>query len=149
MKLVCMSMIFHCTRLHLSKCRVSRVVSIKQNDNGNFKQPAMLVILVFRKRGHLKFVNSLKLYQHTKCHCPTLAVPCFASASEIWRPPFCNGWSYSIKNDGIEVTFNVMIFLLNFVKIYQLDQKFLRRPHIDARTHRLKGDLISMFFFLI
>jgi hypothetical protein len=32
-------------------------------------------------------------------------------------------WScFSIKNYGIEVTFNGIIFLLNFVKMYQLAQ---------------------------
>jgi len=34
------------------------------------------------------------------------------------RPPFWNGWSYGIKNYGVEVTFNDMTSLLNFMKIY-------------------------------
>jgi hypothetical protein len=33
------------------------------------------------------------------------------------RPPFWNGYSYGIKNYGVEVT-NGMTSLLNFIKIY-------------------------------
>jgi hypothetical protein len=35
------------------------------------------------------------------------------------RPPFWNGYVYSIKYYGVEVTFNGMTYLLNLIKIYQ------------------------------
>jgi hypothetical protein len=55
------------------------------------------------------------------------------------RPPFWNGCSYGIKNYGVEVTFNGMTSLLNFIKIYQLVQKFM-----GSRHTRQDGDLISL-----
>jgi hypothetical protein len=39
--------------------------------------------------------------------------------------PFCNGCSYSIKNYGVEVTFNRNVSVLNFIKICQFVQKLL------------------------
>jgi hypothetical protein len=39
------------------------------------------------------------------------------------RPLFWNGWSYGIKKYGVEVIFNDMTFLLNFMVLYQLVQK--------------------------
>jgi hypothetical protein len=55
------------------------------------------------------------------------------------RPPFWNAWAYRIKKYGVEVTFNGIISLLHFIKIYQLVQKLLGR---DRQT----GDLISLTF---
>jgi hypothetical protein len=54
------------------------------------------------------------------------------------RPLFWNGWSYRIKNYGIEVTFNGITPLLNFIKIYQLIQ--------SSMGDREDGDLISLYF---
>jgi hypothetical protein len=56
------------------------------------------------------------------------------------RPPFWNAWRYGIKKYGVEVTFNGMTSLLNFIKIYQLVQKLL------GGTHRQTADLISLTF---
>jgi hypothetical protein len=61
------------------------------------------------------------------------------------RPPFCNGWSYGIKKYDVEVIFNGMTSLLNFIKIYQLVQKLLGG---DTQTDRQDGDLISLTSFL-
>jgi hypothetical protein len=49
-------------------------------------------------------------------------------------PPFWNGWSYGIKKHGIEVTFNGVTSLLNFMKIYELVQTLLGGT--DRRTDR-------------
>jgi hypothetical protein len=49
----------------------------------------------------------------------------------------------SIKKYSIEVTFNGMTSLLNFIKIYLLVQKLLRG---HRRTDRQAGDLISLTF---
>jgi hypothetical protein len=45
------------------------------------------------------------------------------------RPPFWNGWRHGIKKYGVEVTFNGMTPLPNFIKIYQLVQKLLGGAH--------------------
>jgi hypothetical protein len=47
-KLVGMSMIFHCTKLCLSKLNGLRVISIKQNVNFKFQPSGMFVFLVYR-----------------------------------------------------------------------------------------------------
>jgi hypothetical protein len=46
-------------------------------------------------------------------------------------PSFFNGCSYGIKNCGVEVIFNGITFILNFIKIYHLNKKI-----IGAGTHR-------------
>jgi hypothetical protein len=49
---------------------------------------------------------------------------------------------YGIKKNGVEVNFNGMTALLNFIKIYQLVQKLLGGTQTDRET----GDLISLTF---
>jgi hypothetical protein len=60
------------------------------------------------------------------------------------RPPFWDGLRYGIKKYGVDVTFNGMTSLLNFIKIYQLVQKLLGATH--RQTDRQTGDLISLTF---
>jgi hypothetical protein len=64
------------------------------------------------------------------------------------RPPFWNGLRYGIRKYGLEVTFNGMTSLLNFIKVYQLDQKLLGGTHrqTDRQTDRQTGDLTSLTF---
>jgi hypothetical protein len=59
------------------------------------------------------------------------------------RPPFWNSWRYGIEKYGVEVIFNRMTSLLNFIKIYQLVQKLLGG---DTQTDRQTGDIISLTF---
>jgi hypothetical protein len=60
------------------------------------------------------------------------------------RPPYWNAWRYEIKKYGVEVTFNGMTSLLNFIKIYQFVQKLLGGTH--KHTDRQAGDLKSLTF---
>jgi hypothetical protein len=53
---------------------------------------------------------------------------------------------YEIKKYGMEVTFNGMTSLPNFIKIYQLVQKLLGGGDTDGQTDRQDGDLISLTF---
>jgi hypothetical protein len=73
-------------------------------------------------------------------------VQVFHSPQKSERPPFWNGCSCSIKNGGVDVTFKGTSFLLNFIKIYELVQKFMGERHTDRQTHRQDGDLISLRF---
>jgi hypothetical protein len=57
--IVCMSMIFHYTELHLPKCNASGVAFIKWNVNFNFQLPMMFIFLVFSKSGHIKSCSEL------------------------------------------------------------------------------------------
>jgi len=55
--------------------------------------------------------------------CPLVQVLYTPQKSE--SPPFWNGWSCEIKDDGVKATFNGMASLLNFVKMYQLVENIL------------------------
>jgi hypothetical protein len=79
------------------------------------------------------------------CMFPRWLVQVLHPSQKFERPPFWNGWRYGIKEYGVEVTFNGMTSLLNFIKIYQLVQKLLW-GHTDRRTDRQTGDLISLTF---
>jgi hypothetical protein len=70
---------------------------------------------------------------------------------EILHPPrkferqlFCKGLCYGIKSCGIEVNFNGMTRLLNFIKMYRW-YKFCRDRQTQ-RHDREEGDLISLLF---
>jgi hypothetical protein len=81
-KLIGMSMISSYTKVQLSKCNGSWVVSTKQTMNFNIQTAAMFVF--FTEMILLKVVHPLKIYQYTQCHGPTLNGASFASISEVW-----------------------------------------------------------------
>jgi hypothetical protein len=83
-KLIGMSMISYRTKVHLSKCNGSWVVSTKLTMNFNIQMAAMFVFFVFDKNGLIKIVYPLKIYQYTKFHGPTLTGASFAYTSEVW-----------------------------------------------------------------
>jgi hypothetical protein len=67
---------------------------------------------------------------------------------QVWRPPqkfqrplFSNGGSYGIKKYGVEVSFNGMTSLLNFIKSINLFQK-----DADGETHG-RDHIILTFSF--
>jgi hypothetical protein len=59
-KLTGMSMISYYTRVHLSKCNGSWVVSTKQTMNFNIQTAAMFVFFVFDKNGLIKSYSSFE-----------------------------------------------------------------------------------------
>jgi hypothetical protein len=61
---------------------------------------------------------------------------------KLEHPPFLNGSIYRIKNYGVEVTFNGITSVLNFIQIYQLAQKLIG----ERETHRQDDDLLSLHF---
>jgi hypothetical protein len=74
-----MSMISYCTKVSLSECNGSWVVSTKQTMDFTIQTAAMFVFFVFYKNGLIKFVHPLKIYQYTKFHVPMLNGEIFAS----------------------------------------------------------------------
>jgi hypothetical protein len=132
-------MISYYTTVHLSKCNGSWVVSTEQTMNFNIQTAAMLAFLFLTKMVLLEVVHHLKIYQYTKFHVLTLTGASFASTSEVWTSAILE-WRCGIKNYGVEVTFNGMTSLLNFIKIYHLVQKLL------GGTDRQTGDHISLTF---
>jgi hypothetical protein len=60
MKLIGMSMISYYTKVHLSKCNGSSVVSTKQTTNFNIQTAAMFVFFVFDKNGLIKSCSSFE-----------------------------------------------------------------------------------------
>jgi hypothetical protein len=56
-------------------------------------------------------------------------------------------WSYGIRNYGFNVSSSGITSLLNFIKIYQLVQKFIGGGgEGDRQTHREGGYFISLLF---
>jgi hypothetical protein len=53
-------MISYYTKVHLSKCNGSWVVSTKQNTNFNIQTAAMFVFFVFDKNGFIKSCSSFE-----------------------------------------------------------------------------------------
>jgi hypothetical protein len=147
-KLIGMSMISYYTKVHLSKCNGSWVVSSKQTMNFNIQTAAVFVFFLFlTKTLLLKVVHPLKLYQYTKFHGPTLTGASFASTSEVWSSPFWNGWRYGITKYGVEVTFNGMISLLNFIKSTNWFKSYWGGGGSHRQTDWQTGDLINLTFF--
>jgi hypothetical protein len=71
------------------------------------------------------------------------------SLQKFERPQFWNGCSYGINNYGLEVIFNGVVSLLNFIKTYQLVQKLTwGDTHTHTHTHARArvGDLIILHF---
>jgi hypothetical protein len=126
-KLIGMSMISYCTKGHLSKCNGSWVVSTEQTMNFNIQTAAMFVFF-FYKNGLIKSCSSFEdLSVYNIFMVPRWLVQVLHPSQKFERPPFWNGYRYGIKKYGVEVTFNGMTSLLNFIKIYQLVQQLLGR----------------------
>jgi hypothetical protein len=68
-KLVGMSMISYYTKVNLSKCNGSWVVSAKQTMNFNIQLAPCSYFLFLTKMVSLKVVHPLKIYQYTKPSC--------------------------------------------------------------------------------
>jgi hypothetical protein len=64
-----MSMIFYFTKVHLSKCNGSQVVSTKQTMNFNIQLAAMFVIFIFDKNGLIKSYLSFEDLSVYKISC--------------------------------------------------------------------------------
>jgi hypothetical protein len=56
------------------------------------------------------------------------------SPQKFERLPFSNGCRYSIENYGVEVIFNGMTSLLNFIQICNLIQKLMGGRQTDTQT---------------
>jgi hypothetical protein len=146
-KLVGMSMIFNYTKVHLSKCNGSWVLSTKQNTNFNIQTAAMFVFFIFGKNGVTKSCSSfedLLVYKISWSHVDWCKFCIHLRSLNVHHFGKLKG--YGIKNYGVEVTFNGMTSLLNFIKIYQLVQKLLGGTHTDRRTNRLTGGLITLTY---
>jgi hypothetical protein len=118
-KLIGMSMTSYYTKVHLS-------ATVHELSPQNklwiliLKRPPCSYFLFLTKMVLLKVVHPLK-----KFHGPTLTGASFASTSEFWTPAILECIRYGIKMYGVEVSFNGMTSLQNFIKIYQLVQKLL------------------------
>jgi hypothetical protein len=77
-------MISYYTKVHLSKCNGSWVVSTKQTMNFNIQLASMFVFFIFDKNGLIKSCWAFNIYQCTKFDVPTLTGASFGSTSEVW-----------------------------------------------------------------
>jgi hypothetical protein len=72
---------------------------------------------LYAKVVSFKIVHPLNIYQNTKIVGPKLTGARFTSSSEVRTSTILEYLQLGIKNYGVEVTFNVMTSLLNFIKI--------------------------------
>jgi hypothetical protein len=136
-------MISYYTKVHLSKCNGSWVVSIKRTKSINIQLAAMFVFFIFDKNGLIKSCSSFEDLSVYKISCSHL---------DWWK--FCIHLrnlnvrhfgmveSCGIKKYGLEVIFNDMTFLLNFIK----STNWFKSIRGKTRTDRQTGDLISLSF---
>jgi hypothetical protein len=68
-KLIVVSMIFYYTKVHLSKCNGSWVVSTKQTMNFNIQTASLFVFFVFDKNGLIKSCSSFEYLSLYKISC--------------------------------------------------------------------------------
>jgi hypothetical protein len=113
-----------------SKRNVSWVVSTKQTMNFNIQTAAMFVFFCFwQKWSYEKLFILWREISIQNFMAPRWLMQVLHPPQKFERPPFWNGWRYGIKKYGIEVSFNGMTSLLNFIKIYLLVQKLLGGTH--------------------
>jgi hypothetical protein len=102
-----------CTTLNLFKFSGSWVVSMKQNVYFTFQPPFMFVFLFFSQ----KFFNLRRSVSIQNFMVPFLLVQVLhPSQKSECLPSWNNGWSYGIEKYVVEITFNGMTSLLNFMK---------------------------------
>jgi hypothetical protein len=141
-KLIDMSMISYYTKVHLSKCN-GWVVSPKLTMNFNIQTAAMFVFVCFwQKWSYWKLFILWRSLCIQNFMAPRWLVQVLHPPQKFERSPSWNAWRYGIKKYDVEVTFNGMTFLLNFIKIYQFVQMLLWGTHTDRQA----GDLISLTF---
>jgi hypothetical protein len=63
--------------------------------------------------------------KHKSLYDPTATDEDLHASQKFELPPFWNGLSYGIKKYGVEVTFNGMTSIPNFIKVYKLVQMLL------------------------
>jgi hypothetical protein len=100
----------------------------------------MFIFFVFCKNGLIKSCLSSKDVSEYKISWPYVEWCMFCIPQEYECMQFWNGCSYSITNYGVEVTFNDMTSLLNFIKSYLLVQKLMGG---DKQTHKQDGHLYT------
>jgi hypothetical protein len=80
------------------------------------------------------FIYSVSIYRLTECHGFTFTGKNFANTSDVRTSALLEWFKQLGYKFGTEVILNGMPSLLNFMKTYQLDQKFLGHTH--THTHR-------------
>jgi hypothetical protein len=114
-KLVGMSMISYYTKVDLSEWNGSWVVSTEQKINFNIQTAAMFVFFL-TKNGLIKSCSSFEDLSEKNFMVPRWLMQVLHPPQKFERPPFWNSWRYGIKKYGVEVTFNGMTSILNFIK---------------------------------
>jgi hypothetical protein len=136
-------MIFYCTKLHVSKCNVSWVVSIKQNTNPNFQPRSTFEFLPLVKMFLLKVVPHIEDRAAYK-----------SSSSHVDRCKFCiHIRSLNVSHSeatGLELWRRGQLQCHDpsseFRKDLLIGSKVIRGNH--RWTHRQNGGHISLNFFL-
>jgi hypothetical protein len=72
----------------------------------------------------LKVIHPFKTYKHTESYSPTLTGESFAFTSEVRTSTILEWLKLRIKKYGVNVIFNSISSLLNFMKIYQMAKTY-------------------------
>jgi hypothetical protein len=83
----------------------------------------------------LKVAHPLKIYQHTKLNGPKLTGENVASTSKVQTSDILEWFKLRDKNYGVEVIFNGITSLLNFIQMYDRGNRYRR-----------EGDFVSLLF---
>jgi hypothetical protein len=107
--------------------------------NFNIQLAAMFIFFVFDKNGLIKSCSSFEVLSVHKISCSHADWCKFCiHLRRLNVRHFGMVKGTGVKKYGVEVTFNGMTYLLNFIKIYKLVQKLLGGGggHTDRRTER-------------
>jgi hypothetical protein len=146
-----MSRIFHCAKLHLTKCNGSWILSIKYSVNFNFQPPAIFVFFIFllfaAKVVLLKVVYPLKICQHTKYHGPTLTGQIFHPPQQFENPTIAI-FKRSVKKIIIQTNLVGMSMISHCtrLRLYKCNGSWVVSLKQNVRFNL---ELTAMFLFLV
>jgi hypothetical protein len=139
--------IFYCTKLHLSECNGSWVVSTELNMNFLYSTVFHVRSFGFSQKMVLwkvfSYVEDLSVYKI--CH--TLTGANFRPPQKFGRPGLWNGWRYGIKKVVPGATFSGLISLLNLIYLL-IGSKFVGWTGGHRWTDSQTCELSSLFHFL-
>jgi hypothetical protein len=127
-KLVGMSMIFDYTKVHLSKCNGSWVVSTKQTMNFNIQLAAMFVFFAFDKNGPIKSYSSfedLSVYKISRSHVDWCKFCIHLRSSNVCHFGMVEGTGLKSTAHDLPTEFH---------KNIRSCSKVIRRGHTDGQT---------------
>jgi hypothetical protein len=139
-KLVGMSMIFHCTNFRLFQCNGSWGIAIKQNIHFKFQPPSMFVFFVFRKSGLIKSCSSSEDLSKQKI-----------SRSYVYWYKFCiHLRSLNVHHFGMVTAMTLKLWCQGHLQWHNLPTEFHKNlpigSQVDGRDKHTDRMVISLAY---